>query len=86
VRIKGEPVYAILDSGAAVCVITKSFARKLKLEITKPSNTIVVTADGSRNRALGQIERVPLAIQSLLISTSFHVIDSRDETLLLGTN
>lgn len=86
VRIKGDPVYAILDSGAAVCVITKSLARKLRLEITKPSNTIVVTADGTRNRALGQIEKVPIVIQTLLIPTTFHVIDSKDETLLLGTD
>ncbi|RGB32472.1 hypothetical protein C1646_762838 [Rhizophagus diaphanus] len=46
----------------AVCVITKSLARKLRLEITKPSNTIVVTADGTRNRALGQIEIVCICI------------------------
>ena len=43
VRIKGEPVQAILDSGAAVCVITKLLAQKLNLKITKPSKTIVVT-------------------------------------------
>ncbi|GBC18044.2 hypothetical protein GLOIN_2v1843776 [Rhizophagus irregularis DAOM 181602=DAOM 197198] len=66
VRIKGDPVYAILDSGAAVCVITKSLARKLRLEITKPSNTIVVTADGTRNRALGQIEKVPITFEQHL--------------------
>ena len=86
IRIRGEPVHAILDSGAAVCVITKVLARKLRLEINKPSNTIVVTADGTRSRALGQIEKVPIAIQSLLVPTTFHVIDSRDETLLLGTD
>ncbi|CAB4422014.1 unnamed protein product [Rhizophagus irregularis] len=45
-----------------------------------------ITADGTRNRALGQIEKVPIAIQTLLIPTSFHVIDSKDETLLLGTD
>ncbi|GBC26766.2 RNA-directed DNA polymerase homolog [Rhizophagus irregularis DAOM 181602=DAOM 197198] len=66
VRIKGDPVYAILDSGAAVCVITKSLARKLRLKITKPSNTIVVTADGTRNRALGQIEKVPITFEQHL--------------------
>jgi hypothetical protein len=86
VRIKGDPVYTILDSKAAVCVITKYLACKLKLEITKPSNTIVVTTDGTRNRALGQIKRVPIAIQTLLITTTFHVIDSKNKTLLLETD
>ena len=52
VRIKNNPVHAILDSGAAVCVITRTLTKKLHLEITKPLNTIVVTADGTRNRAL----------------------------------
>ena len=71
VRIKNEPVYAILDSGAAICVITKGLADKLKLKITKPSRTIVVIANGTKVKALGQIEQVPLALHSLLIPTTF---------------
>ena len=86
VRIRNEPVHAILDSGTAVCVITKRLAEKLGLKITKPSKTIVVTADGTKTRALGQIEKVPLALHSLLIPTTFHVIESRNDTLLLGTD
>ncbi|PKY59937.1 hypothetical protein RhiirA4_516821 [Rhizophagus irregularis] len=46
----------------------------------------LLRTDGTRNRALGQIERVPIAIQTLLIPTTFHVIDSKDKTLLLETD
>ena len=35
---------------------------------------------------MGQIEKVPFAVQSLFIPITFHVIDSKDETLLLSTD
>ena len=85
-KIRSQPVNAILDSGAAVCVITKTLADKLHLDITQASNTIIVTADGTRKRALGQIPKVSVMVQDILILTTFHVIDSRDDTLLLGIN
>src|SRR5215470_4927127 len=46
VRIKNNPIYAILGSEAAVCIIIRSLCNKLGLKITKPSKTIVITADG----------------------------------------
>ena len=57
VRIKGNPVIAILDSGAAVSIITNKLMYKLGLEPDTPSKTIVVTANGNRVRALGQITK-----------------------------
>jgi predicted aspartyl protease len=86
VRIKGNPVVAILDSGAAVSIITKKLMKNLGLTIDETSNTVVVTANGERTRALGQIKRAQIAIQDLLIPISLQVIDSQDETLLLGTD
>ena len=47
IRIKGNPVMAILDSGAAVSIMTDKLRRKLRLEIDSLSKTVVITADGT---------------------------------------
>ena len=86
VRIKGNPVVAILDSGAAVSIITRKLMKKVGLSIDEQSNTVVVIANGERTRALGQVKKAQIAIQNLLIPISLQVIDSQDETLLLGTD
>ena len=60
--------------------------KKLGLSISTPSNVVVITASGIRTRALGKIENVKIAVQDLLIPIHLQVMDSVDETLLLGTD
>ena len=86
IRVKGDPVVAILDSGAAVSIITKRLMDKLRLEMDTPSRTVVVTADGTKTRALGQISNLNIFIQDLVIPIRLQVIESKEETLLLGTD
>src|SRR6185436_3940034 len=50
------------------------------------SKVIVITVNGSRQRALGQIDYVPIAIQNLLVPMKLQVIESPEETLLLETD
>lgn len=86
VRIQGNPIVAILDSRAAVSIITNRLRRKLGLGIDATSKVVVVTANGQKKRALGQIKEVKLIVQGILIPTPLQVIESPDETLLLGTD
>jgi hypothetical protein len=86
IRIKGNPVVAILDSGAAVSIITAKLMKKLGLQIEGPSKTIVVTANGTRDKALGIIRDVKITVNDIIIPVNLQVIDSRDETLLLRTD
>src|SRR6185295_1031263 len=86
IRIKKNPVVAVLDSGAAVSIITNKLRKKLKLVTDGPSKVIVITTNGSGQRALGQIDYVPIAIQNLLVPMKLQVIESPEETLLLGTD
>ena len=67
VRIKSNPVVAILDSGAAVSIMTRRLMDKLGLEPDNPSKTIVVTANGTREHAIGQITDLKINIQNLMI-------------------
>ena len=86
IRIRGNPVVAILDSGAAVSIITAKLMRKLGLQIEKPSKTIVVIANRNRTKALEIIPDVKITIQDIIISINLQVIESMNETLLLGTD
>ena len=52
VRIKSNLVKAIVDTEAAVSIITKPFMKKLVLRIDSPSKIIVVIANGKKERAL----------------------------------
>ena len=85
-RIKENPVVAVLDSRVAISIITKSLAKKLKLKANKPFSIVVVTADSTRIWALGIIEKASLTILYLSISTTLQIINSKDDTLLLGTD
>ena len=62
VNIKGQQVIAVLDSGAAVSIITAKLMRKLGLRIDRDSKTIVVTANGAREKALGTIINVKITL------------------------
>ena len=86
VRIKGNPVAAVLDSGAAVSIITEKLRRQLGLRTETPSNIIVITANGTKQRALGEIHSVGIAVKNLLIPMKLRVIDSTESNLLLGTD
>ena len=74
VRIKGNPVVAILDSGAAVSIMTRRLMDKLGLEPDSLSKTIVVTVNGTRERALGQITDLKITIQDLIIPIKLQII------------
>ena len=47
---------------------------------------IVVTANGARTRSLGIVDDIPIVIGKIKIPTSFQVLDSKDEVLILGNN
>ncbi len=48
VRIKSNPVKAIVDTGAVVSIITKPLMKKLGLRIDSPLKIIIVIANGKK--------------------------------------
>ena len=83
-RINGRAQTAIVDSGAATSIITKALLNKLNCRINRPSKLIVVTANGARTKSLGIVSNLPVTIGKINISTSFQVLESKDEVLILG--
>jgi hypothetical protein len=85
-RIGRKAQTAIIDSGAATSIITKTLLDRLGYEINRPSKLIVVTANGSRTRSLGIVDNIPVILGKIEIRTSFQVLESRDEVLILGND
>jgi len=85
-RYNLNPVETILDSGAAACIISTILASKLKIKPDKASDILVETADGKRKRSLEIITSVPLILQGVKFSVDLQMIESIQDTLLLGIN
>ena len=48
VKIKSNPIKAIINTGAAISIITRSLMKKLNLKIEEASKIIVIIANGKR--------------------------------------
>lgn len=83
-RIKGKSQTAIIDSGAATSIITKALLDRLGYEIDRPSKLVVVTANGARTKSLGIVSNLPITLGKIDTPTSFQVLESKDEVLILG--
>jgi hypothetical protein len=76
-------VKAILDTGAASNIISNKLMRELGLKIKKTSNIIFKMANGKKVPSLGQTQG-KLGIQGIETPVTLQVIDSKEDTLLLG--
>ncbi|CAG8477356.1 6744_t:CDS:2 [Acaulospora morrowiae] len=74
-KIRNKPVVAVLDSEAAVSIMLKKLLIKLELQISEPSNAVVVTANGIRKRALGKLKDVALQLGKIIVPTDFQEED-----------
>src|SRR5256886_8427189 len=86
IYINNEKLSAVIDSGAATSIMTKKLMDKLGYKINEPSKLTIVTANGSQIRLLGKINRVSLELEDKFIPTTFQVLDSVDDTLILGND
>ena len=84
-EIEGIKLDVIIDSGAATCVISSRLMEKLHYEIDRPSIVIAVTADGNRIKSKGEID-VELYLEEEPVKATLQVIESVDETLILGND
>jgi hypothetical protein len=84
VRINGQEVTALVDSGAEVSVMSSDLAKKLGLAI---SRTFIVTmsgATGAGKRFIGLCEDVPIDINKVVHKAPIWVIHRLGHGLVLG--
>ena len=83
VKINGQLVDVTPDSGAALSVISQGLAKKLKLNIT-PVQENDLRALNSNVRVVGAVEQAPIQIQQAKIPIDLRVVNTGENTLLLG--
>ena len=86
VTVAGNDVIAILDTGAAMSVISSSLVNALDLEFAKSSRRTLVMADGVRRVPLGEIANLDISIGELGLTVDLVVIDSHRDILILGVD
>jgi hypothetical protein len=86
ITVKGQSITAILDSGAATSIITKTLMKELGLKINQPSKLVIVTANGTKVRSLGEISNMPMEFNGVKFLAPVQVLDSPDQVLILGND
>src|SRR5215216_3674649 len=84
--LNDQPITVIINTEAATNIISKKLIKKYDYKIDQPSNLIIVIANGSRVRSLGQISALPLELKRQEILTPVQVLESTDEILILGSD
>jgi hypothetical protein len=57
--IRNQPVIVVIDSGAAVSIMTKAMINSLGLKIQNSSDYVIETANGTKVRFLGEFKISP---------------------------
>ena len=84
--VGNEPITVVVDSGAATSIITSSLLEQLGYKSSGPSKVVIVTANGTREKAAGRVDNLPVNVQNLYINSPVHIIKSKDNVLILGND
>ncbi|CAG8697065.1 2782_t:CDS:2, partial [Cetraspora pellucida] len=85
VKIHNNPLTAVLDSEAVISIVSKRLLDKIGLEIDEEFSTVIVMVTGAKAKT-GKVKNAKLVIQGITIPTTLQVLESPEETLLLGTD
>jgi hypothetical protein len=86
IDIQDQTLPAIIDSGAAVSMISHQTVKDLGLKIEEPSTSLIVAATGTTSRPLGIIRNLPIRVQGKLIPLDVEVVPATSYSLLLGND
>lgn len=85
-EIENQIVSVIIDTGAAISVITDKLRRKLGIPILGKSKFRCTIANGEKIEALGKARIIIRYEDELEIEKEVEVIDSSEEDLILGND
>ena len=85
-EVEDQLISAIIDTGAAVSVITDKLRRKLNIPIFGKSKFRCTIANGQKIAALGKVNITIRYKDELEIIREIEVIESKEEDLILGND
>ena len=86
IRIKGNVILAILDTGTCMSVVTKPLAVALELRWKLSTRNDIIVVDSKPQAAVRVVDGIPVVIAKAQNFISLQVINSALKTLLLGTD
>src|SRR5437763_1875481 len=87
VEIKKISVEVIIDTGAAVSVVTNQFLEKLGIDIEESSDMYILDVNGRKKRALGIVKDIQITVQQKCkTKLKMQVTDSNTYQVILGND
>jgi len=86
ITVEGEPVKALLDTGAAVSAISYTLMKRLGFQISCPAKFKIRGIGGEKLIPLGIIHQFPVTFGKVTVPVTVTVIDAPAYEVILGTN
>jgi len=83
--IKGEPLKAIIDTGASVSVISNKLRKELEIPVERKSKEVLVAANGEKIVVIEETT-IEIEIGERMMFIEVRVVESRDDILIIGMN
>ena len=85
VTINNRYIETVVDSGAAISIITDKLRKELKLPITDKSNITCTLANGGRIASLGKTG-TEIIIGGIIVPIVLDVIESKQKEIIIGND
>ena len=85
-RISNRDIEVIIDSGAAISVITEKLRKELSLRIIGKSNITCTLANGEKIASLGKVNTEIEIYEKLVIPITLDVIESNQKEIIIGND
>ncbi|EXX53825.1 ribonuclease H-like domain-containing protein [Rhizophagus irregularis DAOM 181602=DAOM 197198] len=84
--INDKEIEVVIDSGAAISVITEKLRKELDIPIKGKSNITCTLADGGKIASLGKVNTEIKVYKELILPVTLDVIDSKQKEMIIGND
>ena len=85
-RINKKDIEVVIDSGAAISVITEKLRKELSLKIIGKSDITCTLANGGKIASLGKVNTEIEIYEKLVIPIILDVIESNQKEVIIGND
>ena len=85
-RINNKDIEVIVDSGAAISVITEKLRKELNLKVIRKSDITCTLANGGKIASLGKINTEIEIYERIIIPITLDVIESNQREVIIGND